>query len=405
MGRDDTTSTGNSRRRCGSSSLLSGNQLPEGAKPIAQAYAGHQFGRFAPQLGDGRAVILGEITDRGGKRYDVAFKGSGPTPFSRGGDGKAAVGPMLREAIMGEALAGLGIPTSRALAVVATGEPVYRERVLPGAVLTRIAASHLRIGTFEFFAAHGSVDQLQQLVDYAITRHYPDLTEASDRYLAFLAAVADRQAALIAQWNQPLIAQWNLARLAEALLPLLGPTPPQSVEAAQAVIDSFPGRFTYFWNRQIARKLGWQMEHPDDAALIDEWCRLLAQHQVDWTLAFRALIAAARGDRQPLLTLVAEPHATTAWLEKWHRRTMAEWGDGPTGREKLADWLAAVNPLVIARNEAIERVLTAAEAGDLAPFQELITALRHPFSPSAPVHLTIPSSATFMAQFRTFCGT
>jgi len=436
--------------------LLSGNQLPEGAKPIAQAYAGHQFGRFAPQLGDGRAVILGEITDRGGKRYDVAFKGSGPTPFSRGGDGKAAVGPMLREAIMGEALAGLGIPTSRALAVVATGEPVYRERVLPGAVLTRIAASHLRIGTFEFFAAHGSVDQLQQLVDYAITRHYPDLTEASDRYLAFLAAVADRQAALIAQWmavgfihgvmntdnmaisgetidfgpcaflerydpdtwfssidrsgryryqNQPLIAQWNLARLAEALLPLLGPTPPQSVEAAQAVIDSFPGRFTYFWNRQIARKLGWQMEHPDDAALIDEWCRLLAQHQVDWTLAFRSLIAAARGDRQPLLTLVAEPHATTAWLERWHHRTMAEWGDEPTGREKLADWLAAVNPLVIARNEAIERVLTAAEAGDLAPFQELITALRHPFSPSAPAHLTIPSSATFMAQFRTFCGT
>lgn len=438
--------------------LFAGNRLLDGAEPIAQAYAGHQFGRFTPQLGDGRAVILGEVLDRRGKRFDLAFKGSGPTPFSRGGDGKAAVGPMLREAIMGEALTALGIPATRALAVVATGEPVFRERVLPGAVLTRVARSHLRVGTFEFFAAHASPAEVQQIADYAITRHYPELVSCADRFLAFLAAVAERQAALIAQWmavgfihgvmntdnmaisgetidfgpcaflerydpdtcyssidrggryryrHQPAIAQWNLARLAEALLPLLASDPNEAVAAARTVLDAFPARYTYHWQRQLARKLGWQSVEADDPALIDAWLALLAKARADWTLAFRSLAEVAQGNPQPLLDHFPDPAPVLAWVERWLARCRQAWGDGPEAMARLATHLRAINPRIIPRNEAVERALRAAEAGDSALVTALIAALRDPFRDDAayPADLLLPSSEPFMATFRTFCGT
>ena len=297
--------------------LFAGNTVPEGAEPIAQAYAGHQFGGFSPQLGDGRAVLLGEVIDRAGRRRDIALKGSGKTPFSRGGDGKAAVGPMLREVLIGEAMHALGIPTTRALAVVATGQPVFRESVLPGAVLTRVAASHIRVGTFQFFAARGDVERVRRLAEYTIARHDPDLVDAPGRFLGLLERVCARQAALIAQWmnvgfihgvmntdnmtisgetidygpcafveaydpaavfssidsggryafgNQPGIAQWNLTRLAETLLPLLADEPEEAAKLATGVLEAFPG----FYQRALLRgqraKLGLDDDGGDDAA-------------------------------------------------------------------------------------------------------------------------------------------
>lgn len=287
--------------------IFAGNTVPEGAEPIAQAYAGHQFGGFSPQLGDGRAVLLGEVVDRAGQRRDIAFKGSGRTPFSRGGDGKAAVGPMLRELLIGEFMHAVGIPTTRALAVVATGEPVVRESVLPGAVLTRVAASHIRVGTFEFFAARGETERVRQLAEYTIARHDPDLAGSPRRFLALLENVAERQAALIAQWmnvgfihgvmntdnmtlsgetidygpcafleaydpatvfssidrrgryaygNQPPIANWNLARLAETLLPLIDEDQDAAAAEATQVLESFPGRFQAHWLRGQRAKMG-----------------------------------------------------------------------------------------------------------------------------------------------------
>ena len=326
---------------------FSGCELPAGAEPIAQAYAGHQFGGFSPQLGDGRALLVGELVDRHGRRRDVAFKGSGRTPFSRGGDGKAAVGPMLREVLIGEAMHALGIPTTRALAVAATGEVVLRETKLPGAVLTRVAASHLRVGTFQYFAARGETERVRQLADYAIARHDPALAGEPDRFHAFFGAVARRQAALVASWmhvgfihgvmntdnmtisgetidygpcafleacdpaavfssidhhgryafgNQPTIARWNLARLAEALLPLFHDDAQESVTRAMEVIDAFPGWFAEALLAGHRRKLGLSgPSAPDagldeaDAALADDWLGLMQAHRVDFTLGWRSL--------------------------------------------------------------------------------------------------------------------
>ncbi|HEX6362798.1 MAG TPA: YdiU family protein, partial [Albitalea sp.] len=328
--------------------IFSGNEVPEGATPIAQAYAGHQFGGFSPRLGDGRALLLGEVVDRAGRRRDIAFKGSGPTPFSRGGDGKAAVGPVLREAIVGEAMHALGIPTTRALAAVATGEPVFREDVLPGAVLTRVASSHLRVGTFQYFAVRGQMDELRQLADYAIRRHDAALADDPERDLGLLRAVAERQAALVARWmhagfihgvmntdnmtisgetidygpcafmeaydpaavfssidthgryayaNQPLIARWNLARLAEALLPLMDPEDPErAVPRAAEVIDAFPALYERHWLAGARAKLGLAREEAGDLALARDWLELLKSQAVDHTLAWRYLADAADGE-------------------------------------------------------------------------------------------------------------
>ncbi len=441
--------------------LFAGNRVPEGAAPLAQAYAGHQFGNFSPQLGDGRALLLGEVIDRQGRRRDIAFKGSGRTPFSRGGDGKAALGPMLREVLIGEAMHALGIPTTRALAVAATGEPVQRELPLPGAVLTRVAASHLRVGTFQLFAARGELDKLRALADYAIARHDPALVGAPERHVALLRAVAERQAALLAQWmnvgfihgvmntdnmtisgetidygpcafmeaydpgavfssidhqgryayaNQPRIARWNLARLAEALLPLMAAaddeaTVRQAVAQATEVIDVFPSLYAKALLRGQRAKLGLQRSDDDaaDSALAADWLALLQAQQADFTLAWRRLCDAAGGDEAPLRLLLDDAPAVQAWLARWRERLA---GERLPAAERAA-LMRTVNPWVIPRNHRVEEALAAAsDEGDLTAFERLLTALRRPYD-DAPRHAVYaePAAAAATACYRTFCGT
>ena len=446
--------------------IFTGNAIPAGAEPLAQAYAGHQFGGFSPQLGDGRAVLLGEVIDRQGRRRDIAFKGSGRTPFARGGDGKAAVGPMLREVLIGEAMHALGIPTTRALAVAATGEPVYREHELPGAVLTRVAASHIRVGTFEYFAARGEVERLRKLAEYTIARHDPALVSAPQPFLALLQAVVERQAALVAQWmnvgfihgvmntdnmaisgetidygpcafmeaydpatvfssidehgryafgNQPGIAGWNLTRLAETLLPLLSDDSEQAVAMATEVIAGFPAQYGSHLLRGQRAKLGLRRGEPDDdstdAALADDWLTLLHSERVDFTLGWRRLADAAAGDEAPLRALFADAHAPDAWLTRWQARGAgeddgAERGSAMAGVER-ATAMRRVNPWVIPRNHRVEEALAAAsDEGDLAPFERLLDALRRPYDEAgerAPYAEPAPADVT--ACYRTFCGT
>ncbi|RZJ12673.1 MAG: YdiU family protein [Rubrivivax sp.] len=440
--------------------LFAGNLLPNDAQPVAQAYAGHQFGGFSPQLGDGRALLLGEVIARNGQRRDIAFKGSGRTPFSRGGDGKAAVGPMLREVLIGEAMHALGIPTTRALAVAATGDQVYRDTPLPGAVLTRVAASHLRVGTFQFFASRGDLDTLRRVADYTIARHDPQLADAPDKYLGLLRAVAGRQAALIAQWmnvgfihgvmntdnmalsgetidygpcafmeaydpaavfssidhagryaygNQPGIARWNLARFAETLLPLMAdeddePAVAQAVAAATAVInEEFPAAMDAALLAGQRRKLGIQGATPADdvadRALASDWLALLHAQSVDFTLAWRHLAGAAEGRPEPLRDLFFDRAALDAWLDRWLER-LNRHGVGSAVQMRLA------NPAVIPRNHLVEEALTAATEGDLAPFETLLAALRSPWEESAlTTRYAAPAPTAVTASYRTFCGT
>jgi uncharacterized protein YdiU (UPF0061 family) len=441
--------------------MFSGNALPEGAEPIAQAYAGHQFGYFSPQLGDGRALLIGEVIDRDGQRRDIALKGSGRTPFSRSGDGKAAVGPMLREVLVGEAMHALGIPTTRALAVVSTGEPVYRESTLPGAVLTRIASSHLRVGTFQFFAAHATVEQVRQLADYAIARHFPELADAEDRYLVFVRAVAERQASLVERWmhvgfihgvmntdnmgipgetidygpcafmesydpgavfssidhggryayrEQPRIAQWNLARLAETLLPLMDGSEDEVVARATEAINIFPERYQHYWLVGLRAKLGLhgQVDHGDsnDTALGENWLDLLHAQQVDFTLAWRRLADAAEGNEAPLRALFPGQPGLDRWLQRWHERCTAE-DATPNAVTVRAEAMRQVNPWLIPRNHLVEEALSAAtDEGDLAPFEQLLNALQKPFvEDPALARYAEPAPGEFMSEFRTFCGT
>ncbi len=424
--------------------IFSGNRLPANATPIAQAYAGHQFGRFSGQLGDGRALLIGELIDRHGRRRDLAFKGSGRTPFSRDGDGKAAVGPMLREVLIGEAMHALGIPTTRALAVVGTGDTVYRQQALPGAVLTRVAASHVRVGTFELFAARGDYDRVQQLADYTIARHDPALLDSPARYLEFLRAVSARQAALIAQWmgvgfihgvmntdnmsiagetidygpcafmeayhpgtvfssidehgryayaNQPAIARWNLARLAGTLLPLLADAEPQAIALATEVIDAFPALYQQHWLAVMRAKLGLRGQVADgeriDTGLTGDWLALLQVNTVDFTLAWRHLADAAEGRHAPLRTLFADQAARStldAWLARWQARCTAEdvvcAASAPGDAASVrAQAMRTVNPWLIPRNQRVEEALAAASADDnLAPFEQLLDALHQPYA-------------------------
>jgi len=446
--------------------LFAGNTLPDGATPLAQAYAGHQFGGFSPQLGDGRALLLGEVIDRAGRRRDIAFKGSGRTPFARGGDGKAAVGPMLREVLVSESLHALRIPTTRALAVAATGEEVYRETVLPGAVLTRVAASHLRVGTFEFHASRGDVERVRQLAEYTIARHDPALANAAQPFLALLRNVAERQAALVAQWmnvgfihgvmntdnmllsgetidygpcafmeaydpaavfssidrrgryayaNQPGIACWNLARLAETLVPLLSADSGQAIALATGVVDAFPAQYRAHLLRGQRAKLGLRRDESDndsgDAALVDDWLTLLHAQGVDFTLAWRRLADAAAGDETPLRALFADAGALDAWLVRWRARCASE--DAGAQRASAAAGqgrataMRGVNPYVIARNHRVEEALAAAsDRGDLAPFQRLLDALRRPYDEMpALAPYAEPAATEVTATYRTFCGT
>ena len=438
--------------------IFSGNALPEDAMPIAQAYAGHQFGNFSPQLGDGRALLIGEVVDRHGRRRDLAFKGSGRTPFSRNGDGKAAVGPMLREVLIGEAMHALGIPTTRALAVIATGEAVQREETLPGALLTRVAASHIRVGTFEYFAARGERERVRQLADYAIARHDPDLGGAEDRYAQWLRAVAERQAALLAQWmnvgfihgvmntdnmsiagetidfgpcafmetyhpgtvfssidqhgryayaRQPAIAQWNLARFAEAILPLLAADEDEAVEKASEILAGFGASYRRHWLQGMRAKLGLQAQTADsdtiDTALAEDWLALLQAGGADFTLAWRRLADAAAGRPEPLRKLFSDASALEAWLARWRGRAEAE--ARPAAQRAQA--MRRVNPWLIPRNHRVEEALDAASTeGNLGPFEDLFKAIQRPFDEDpALTHYAEPAPAGYTESYRTFCGT
>jgi uncharacterized protein YdiU (UPF0061 family) len=433
--------------------VLVGNRVPDGATPVAQAYAGHQFGGYSPRLGDGRALLLGEVLDRDGARRDLHLKGSGRTPFARGGDGKAPLGPMLREYLMGEAMHALGIPTTRALAVVATGEDVQRETRLPGAVLVRVAASHLRVGTFQYAAAYGGTALVQRLADHAIHRHHPAAAGADHPYLALFEAVVQAQAELIARWmlvgfvhgvmntdnmtisgetidygpcafmdaydpatvfssidhgaryaygNQPLVAQWNLARLAEPLLPLIDADAEAAIAAATDVLESFTDRYAAAWRRGMRAKLGLTGSEGEDPELIDDLLALLQAQEVDFTSAFRALSASARGDDAPARALFATDAAAFAgWGASWHARL----GD-PAARADAAAAMDRVNPVYIPRNHLVDDALTAATIGDLAPFQELLAVLAAPFAvrPGLEAYAE-PAPAGFGDLYQTFCGT
>ncbi len=431
--------------------ILAGSASPDGASPVAQAYAGHQFGGFSPSLGDGRALLLGEVLDVHGRRLDLHLKGSGPTPFARGGDGKAAVGPMLREYLIAEAMYALGIPTARALAVVATGENVARETMLPGAVLCRVAASHLRVGTFQYAAGHGDLSLVRRLADYAISRHYPKAVEAENPYLAFYEGVVDAQASLIAGWmlvgfvhgvmntdnmtisgqtidygpcafmdafdpatvfssidqagryaygNQPLIAQWNLARLAETLLPLFHAQTESAIAAATEVLQSFPARYQEYWRRGMHAKLGLG-EGQAAGALIDDLLALLHAQRVDFTSFFRALSLSLRGEPTRAQALFTELSA----YEKWSARWRAQLDSQATVAQCVAEAMDAVNPVYVPRNHLVEDALAAASSDDLEPFRELLGVLARPFDERPGLERYAAPSPPGLGPYRTFCGT
>lgn len=436
--------------------IFSGNETPEGASPLAQVYAGHQFGGFSPRLGDGRALLLGEIIDRDGQRRDIAFKGSGPTPFSRGGDGLAALGPVLREYIIGEAMHGLGIPTTRALAAVTTGQTVYRERPLPGAVLTRVAASHIRVGTFEYFAARGEVDQVRRLADYVIARHDPALVDDPARYPRLLEAVCERQASLVARWmlvgfihgvmntdnmtlsgetidygpcafidrydpetvfssidhggryaygNQPGIATWNLARLADTLLPLFDgfdEAQQPAVARATEIVKAFPERYRAHWLAGMRAKLGLSTARDGDAAIAAGFLEVLHKGKADFTLSFRALADAVEGNEAPLRALLGDASAFDAWTPQWRKRLDVE-DIAPSAR---AARMRAVNPRFIARNHRVEEAIEAAvDRGDAGPFETLLAVLSRPFD-EQPEHAGHANPAPgHQDGYQTFCGT
>lgn len=432
--------------------IFTGTVAPEGAIPLAQAYAGHQFGGFSPQLGDGRALLMGEVINRHSQRRDIHLKGSGRTPFSRGGDGKAVLGPVLREYLIGEAMHALGIPTTRALAVVTTGEIIQREAPLPGAVLARVAASHLRVGTFQYVAARGETEKVRQLADYAIARHYPELAEATNPYLALLRAVCARQARLIAQWmsvgfihgvmntdnmaisgetidygpcafmdaydpktvfssidtggryaygNQPGIAQWNLARFAETLLLLIDPDQDEAVRLATVELHTFAEQYQEDWLDAMRAKVGLTTKSDADRALLNDLFTLLAEQRVDFTKFFRRLAKATVGDPAPVLALFAEREAMTAWLERWQVRVNRE----ATNGTERAVAMNQVNPVYIPRNHKVEEALQAATAGDLAKFETLLTVLAAPFTERQEFgEYTEPAPASF-GHYTTYCGT
>ncbi len=429
--------------------ILAGNAVPSGGAPLAAAYAGHQFGSFVPQLGDGRAILLGEVIGRDGARRDIQLKGAGQTPYSRRGDGRAALGPVLREYIVGEAMAALGIPTTRTLAAVLTGENVLREDgPLPGAVLTRVAASHIRVGTFQFFAARGDAEALKVLADHVIARHYPAVQDAANPYVALLEAVIVRQARLIAQWlligfihgvmntdnmaisgetidygpcafldayhpgtvfssidrrgryayaNQPPIALWNLTRFAETLLPLIDADQEAAVKTATGTLDLFEETFAAAYKQGLARKLGLA---PTDAAhaLGQDLLARMARNEADFTLTFRKLCAAAEGANDTR-ALFKTPEDFDEWEREW-RELLAT--DAMPGRRAAME---AVNPAFIPRNHRVEEAIRAAMAGNFQPFEMLVTVLAKPYADQ-------PRYAAYMAPPRpeeivheTFCGT
>ncbi len=418
--------------------VFSGNEIPADAEPIALAYAGHQFGHFVPQLGDGRAVLLGEVIGGKGRRHDVQLKGSGQTPFSRNGDGKSSLGPVIREYLVSEAMHRLGVRTTRALAAVTTGETVYRDTALPGAVFTRVASSHVRIGTFEFFAARGDQDAVKTLADYAIARHYPLARDEPRPYRAFFRQVLERQAALIAHWmdvgfihgvmntdntsiagetidygpcafmdefqvdkvfssidregryaygHQAAIAHWNLARLAECLLLL-----DDDQHAFEEELGRFPILFHDQYYTRMRRKLGLTTEEPDDESLIEEWLQYLQNEGLDYTLSFRRLAARICAD---------EPSEFGAVERKWKRRIENQ----PQAAADIQARMDSVNPLFIPRNHQVEKAIEGAIAGDLSTFEELLKVLKQPFQEQLELARYAEPPLPEQRVTRTFCGT
>jgi serine/tyrosine/threonine adenylyltransferase len=427
--------------------LLVGNGLPAGTRPVAQAYAGHQFGGFVPRLGDGRALLLGELVAPDGRILDLHLKGSGRTPFARGGDGLATLGPMLREYVVSEAMHALGIPTTRSLAVVATGRTVRRESLLPGAVLARVASSHLRVGSFEYAASTSDLGLLRRLADCAIGRHHPAAAGAGQPYLALFDAVVAAQAHLVARWmlvgfihgvmntdnttisgetidygpcafleaydpatvyssidtggryaygNQPLAAEWNLARFAEALLPLLGDDQEQAIGLAVEALGSFRPEYDAAWSAGMRAKLGLPagLDAAVGTALVDDLLGLMQADSVDVTSLFRALGRAARGDAAPARNLFLDLARFDSWAERWLALTPD------------ADAMDRTNPAYVPRNHLVEEALDAATGGDLAPLQRLLAAVTSPFDERPGLErYAAPGPADFGATYRTFCGT
>ena len=426
--------------------LLTGTRIPEGATPVAQAYAGHQFGGYSPQLGDGRALLLGELVDGSGRLRDLHLKGSGRTPFSRGGDGLAAVGPMLREHVISEAMHALGIPTTRSLAVVATGRSVQRETVLPGAVLARVASSHLRVGTFQYARATGDLALLRRLADHAMARHHPEASEAEQPYLALLEGVAAAQASLVAQWmhvgfihgvmntdnmtisgetidygpcafleafdpatvfssidtggryaygNQPVVAEWNLARFAESLLPLLADDQDEAVALATESLATFRVHYSAAWTAGMRAKLGLPpgADDPATSTLLGDLVALMQDNHVDHTSFFRSLGAAARGETEPARGLFLDLPGFDAWAARW--RSL-----GPD-----AAAMDRVNPVYIARNHLVEESLTAASDGDLGPLVGLLDAVTAPYDERPGLDRYARPAPESFGTYQTFCGT
>lgn len=430
--------------------VLAGNHVPEGAASIALVYAGHQFGHFNPQLGDGRAILLGEVKDAKGKHWDIQLKGAGPTPFSRGGDGRSAIGPVLREYVLSEAMHRLGIKTTRALAAVSSGEDVYREQALPGGVFTRVASSHIRVGTFEYFYGKNQPAALKQLADYVITRHYPELTDADNPYLALLGAVMDAQAQLIASWmsvgfvhgvmntdntsisgetidygpcafmesyepatcfssidqqkryaygNQPAIGQWNMARLAESLLTLIDDNEKKSVELAEALLGQYPERFNQYWLSLMRKKIGLTTAADGDEALIKDFLAIMKDEKTDFTLGFRNLsnLLANNDNANPVSS-----EKRQNWLQRWQQR-LAEESRNPS---EVIQGLNKQNPLYIPRNHLVEAMIEAAvKEQDFAPMQALIDVLSDPFTEQPDKQRFAQAGGSSWQQYRTFCGT
>jgi serine/tyrosine/threonine adenylyltransferase len=426
--------------------VFSGQAIPPGAKPIAQAYAGHQFGGFT-MLGDGRALLLGEQRTPAGQLFDIQFKGSGQTPFSRSGDGLAALGPMLREYIISEAMHALGIPTARSLAIVTTGQPVYRERVLQGAVLTRVAASHVRVGTFQYLAARQDASDLQALADYSIARHFPELSDGPDKYLQLLKMVIDHQASLIAKWqlvgfihgvmntdnmaisgetidygpcafmdryhpqtvfssidhggryaygNQPAIGQWNLARFAETLLPLLDSDQDRAIALATGTLNDYLDTFEHYWLDGMRKKVGLRTQQAEDRQLIEDLLEWMQHAEADFTNTFDDLSADGG--------LSAEGYHAEDF-RSWHARWQGRLKHEGTSSESARQLMQSVNPAVIARNERVEEALSAAtDDDDFGPFQRLLKVLSRPYDRrQVPAEYRQPPPAEF--RYRTFCGT
>ncbi len=433
---------------------VAGNYLPAGAEPLASVYAGHQFGSYNPQLGDGRAILLGEVSTASGHRYDIQLKGSGPTPYSRGGDGRSPLGPVLREYIVSEAMFALGVPTTRALAAVTTGDQVVRETLQPGAVLARVASSHLRVGTFQYFSAQKNVDALRSLVGYTLQRHFPDALNSGNDAQALLRCVIKAQAELIAHWqllgfvhgvmntdnmllcgetvdygpcafmesfhpdtvfssidqgrryayrNQPGIAQWNLACLAQAVLPVLADNEEAAVAIAQEAVDQFPGLFMEAHNRGLSRKLGLIEATDEDTALIEDLFSLMAEAKADFTLTFRHLadLAAPDSDSAKVGKIYTPPQSLAPWLARWQERLAAD-DVSPADRQQS---MYRANPVFIPRNHLVAQAISAAEDGDLEPFHTLIARTAQPFTyDEADQPLATPAQADEEVR-QTFCGT